>query len=57
MSVRTGIVAKYGYTQEQVTAYWKGVEDAQSELAISMLKAGAIVAKKAVEHERSVQYD
>ena len=29
MSVRTGIAAKYGYTQEQVSAYWQGVEDAQ----------------------------
>ena len=57
MSVRTGIAAKYSYTQEQVSAYWQGVEDAQSELAISMLKAGAIVAQKAIEHERSVQYD
>lgn len=56
-SVRNGISAKYGYTQEQVTAYWQGVEDAQSELAVSMLKAGAIVAQEAVEHERSVQYD
>ncbi len=57
ISAKQGIAAKYGYTQEQVTAYWQGVEDAQSELAISMMKAGAIIAQEAVEHERSVRYD
>ena len=57
LSAREGIAAKYGYTQEQVSAYWQGVEDAQSELAISMLKAGAAIQQQAVEHERSVRYD
>ena len=56
-SIRKGIAARYSYTQEQVSAYWQGVEDAQSELAISMLKAGAIVVQKAIEHERSLSYD
>lgn len=27
LSVRTGTKAKYNYTDEQVTAYWQGVED------------------------------
>ncbi len=27
LSVRTGAKAKYNYTDEQVTAYWQGVED------------------------------
>ena len=57
ISAQQGIAAKYAYTKEQVIAYWQGVEDAQSELAISMMKAGAIIAQEAVEHERSVRYD
>lgn len=27
LSIRTGAKAKYNYTDEQVTAYWQGVED------------------------------
>lgn len=32
LSAREGIATKYGYTQEQVSAYWQGVEDARYKL-------------------------
>lgn len=38
LSTRTGIAAKYGYTQEQVSAYWQGVEDARYKLEIMVKK-------------------
>lgn len=56
-SVRTGIAAKYGYTQEQVSAYWQGVEDAQYEYTKTMLCAAAKVASDAVEHDKSIRND
>ena len=34
LSAREGIATKYGYTQEQVSAYWQGVEDARHKLEI-----------------------
>ena len=37
-SVRNGIAAKYGYTQERVSAYWQGVEDARYKLEIMAKK-------------------
>ena len=37
-SAREGIAAKYGYTQEQVSAYWQGVEDARYKLEIMAKK-------------------
>ena len=38
LSAREGIAAKYGYTQEQVSAYWQGVEDARYKLDIMAKK-------------------
>ena len=38
LSARTGIAAKYSYTQEQVSAYWQGVEDARYKLEIMAKK-------------------
>ena len=37
-SARIGIAAKYGYTQEQVSAYWQGVEDTRSKIGMMAKK-------------------